>query len=143
MKSTMTMAVGTAMTAAAIGLAIPAHASTVDEFISPDGNIACAMSQASDGSGYVACEIRDYIFNPAPCESGLIGNRFVLEQGAPVSLECHSGTMVDPALPTLSYDQPRNVGLIDCVVLPGSHVECADRATDHYFRIFSDHYEVG
>ena len=143
MKSTMTMAVGTAMATAFIGLATPAHATTMYEFISADGNIACSMSQGDDGSGYAACEIRDYIFNPAPCPSGLEGNRFVLEQGAPVALECHSGTMVDPALPTLSYEQPRNVGLIDCEVLPGNHVECSDRATDHYFRIFSDHYEVG
>ncbi len=143
MKTTTILAVGTALTAAAIGTATPARASTVYEFFSPDGNIACSMTRATDGAGNVACDIRDYIFNPVPCPSDLTGNRFVLNQGGPAQVECHTGTMVDPTLPTLSYEQSRNVGLIDCVVLPGSQVECTDRATDHYFRIFSDHYEVG
>jgi hypothetical protein len=143
MKATTIMAVWTAMAAAAIGMATPAQAATVYQFISADGNIACSMTRASDDAGNVACEIRDYVFNPVSCPSGQAGNRFVLNQGDPAQVECHSGTMLDPSLPTLSYEQSRNVGLIDCVVLPGNHVECTDRATDHYFRIFSDHYDVG
>ena len=143
MKVTTVMTAALALTAAAIGLANPAHATTGYQFTSPNGSIACSMSQDPDGDGRVACEIRDYIFNPVPCPSELVGDRFVLAQGEPARLKCRSATMVDPSLPALSYEQPRNVGLIDCVVLPGNSVECIDRATDHYFRIFSDHYEVG
>lgn len=131
------------MTGMAVSLATPANATTAYQFISPDGNIACSMSQDDDGAGSVACEIRDFIFSTPPCPSGSVGNRFVLDQGDPPQVECHSDTMVDPNLPALSYEQSRNVGLIDCVILPGNHAECTDRATDHFFRIFSDHYEVG
>lgn len=143
MKVTPVMMVATAMTAVAIGLAVPVQATTGYQFISPNGNIACSMSQGPDGDGRVACEIRDYIFSTVPCPSELVGDRFVLQQGQPARVECRSDTMVDPSLPVLGYEQPRNVGLIDCVVLPGNGAECADRASSHYFRIFSDHYEIG
>jgi hypothetical protein len=143
MKATTLVAVGMTMTAAATGLAAPANATTVYQFLSPDGNIGCSMNQEDDGDGYVACDIRDYIFSQVPCPSGLEGNRLVLNQGEPARVECHSGTMVDPGLPVLSYEQPRNVGLIDCVVLRGDSVQCTDRATDHYFSIASDSYTAG
>lgn len=143
MKATTVLSVTAAMTAAGIGLASPAQASTIYQFLSPNGNIACSMSQEADGDGSVACEIRDYIFSTASCPSGLVGDRFVLEQGVPGRVECRSESMVDPGLPVLTYDQPRSVGLIDCVVLPGNGAECTDRASDHYFRIAGDHYEVG
>jgi hypothetical protein len=143
MQTTTIMAVAVPIAAAAIGLAAPAHAEAGYQFISPNGNIACSMSQDSDGDGYVACEIRDYVFSTAACPSGSVGDRFVLAQGQPAGVQCRSESMVDPSLPTLSFDQPRNVGLIDCQVLPGNSVECTDRASDHYFRISSSAYEAG
>jgi hypothetical protein len=85
------------------------------------------MSQDSDGDGHVACEIRDYVFSTVSCPSGSVGDRFVLAQGQPAGVQCRSESMFDPNLPTLSFEQPRTVGLIDCQVLPGNSVECTDR----------------
>lgn len=102
MKATTVLSVTAAMTAAGVGLASPAQGSTIYQFLSPNGNIACSMSQEADGDGRVACEIRDYIFSTASCPSGLGGDRFALEQAVPGRVECRSGSMVDPGLPVLN-----------------------------------------
>jgi hypothetical protein len=65
-KVTAIMAVGMVMTAATIGVAASARADVIYQFITPDGNIACSMGRGADG-GHVACDIRDYTFQPIPC----------------------------------------------------------------------------
>jgi hypothetical protein len=143
MKTITIMGVAMAITAAAFAVAAPAQAATGYRFLSPDGNIACSMSQAADGDGHVVCDISsDNGFNaqlPMECSSGRLVS-FILDQGQPAGLQCHSGK-VDRSPNVLSYGETRNVGLIDCVNLPAD-TECSDRASQHYFRIFTDHYEM-
>jgi hypothetical protein len=149
MRFTAVIAVATEMTATALGLALPAHAETGYQFASPSGNVACTMSQATDGDGHVSCDIRDYIFNPPMwCSSGRDLVSFTLDQGQPPQLRCRKGATIDPSL-NVVYDQTRSVGLIDCENVSGDgsgakpHTDCSDRATHHYFRIFDDHYDIG
>jgi hypothetical protein len=133
-----------AIAGSALALATAAQAAADAQFLSPDGKIACSMSQMNDGGGQAVCDISsDNGFNaqlPMYCPSGGLV-RFVLNQGQRTQLQCDRGD-VNHSLNTLSDGQTRSVGLIDCV--PGSGgVECSDRASQHYFRIYMDHYEIG
>lgn len=70
MKGATIVAVVAATTAAAIALAVPAQAKTVYQFLSPDGEIACTMSQDANvvrlDTSSVSCWIRA---NQPPCNA--------------------------------------------------------------------------
>jgi hypothetical protein len=157
-KITVIMAVGLLMTASTIGVAAPARADVIYQFITPDANIACSMGRGVDG-GHVACDIRHYSFQPMPCPTGpvnLVGDRFVLDQtsaeGRPARLDCHSDTMVYPGQPVLDWGQKKDMGTgfgsMQCQSVPAGTFSPSMFCTDfpntrHYFHIYSDHFDMG
>jgi hypothetical protein len=58
-----------ATAAVALGSAASAHAQTYDYFQSPSGNIACEMIKSVDGTGFVACKLKNHTW-AAPSASG-------------------------------------------------------------------------
>jgi hypothetical protein len=129
-----------ATVAAAIALPPTAHADS-DQFQSPSGNIACDI-----GTGGVACDIRDYTYQPPPpppCAQHFPwGSRFVLEPGKAATIVCHSDTLRVPGEPTLPFGQTKTVGTFTCDSEPLG-MKCADTSTDNYFRVSRDSYDLG
>jgi hypothetical protein len=133
----------TAAVAGAIGVAGTAHADDDIDFLSPSGDILCAMRQGQDGNGGVACQVHHHTY-PQPALPGCLlgGREYDLDQGKPASLGCQGGVIVDPPPPTLAYGQTRSVGTITCDVEP-SGVTCTDSGTGHFMRLSRDSYQLG
>jgi hypothetical protein len=132
----------TVLAAVAAAIAVPATAQAESEqFQSPSGNIACDIS-----AGGVACDIRDYTYQPPPpplCAQHLAwGNRFGLDRGKAAVIVCHGDTLRVPGEATLDYGQTKSVGTFTCdSELSG--VKCTDSSTGHYFRVSRDSYDLG
>jgi hypothetical protein len=120
------------------------------DFVSPSGNIACAIY--ADGSG-ANCEIRDHTWvAPASthgpygraCDFNFGGLSIYVSQGKPAMLGCYEGVSKfnSPGDHTLGYGQKNSRGVITCESEP-SGVTCTDTATGHYFRISRESYELG
>jgi hypothetical protein len=151
MKTTAIMAVAMAPTAAAIGLAAPTHADVVYQFSQPGGNVDCMMATRNGDQAWAGCQIHQFSYQPPPptnCPVGGWGHTFRLDQGNPGFLACNSGVLVSPKPAPLDWEQTRTVGALDCQnsnanpSVPPSTL-CRDNSTGHYFRIYSDHYELG
>jgi hypothetical protein len=116
------------------------------------------MGRGDDG-GHVACDIRNYTFQPVACPPSpvnLVGDRFVLDQtsaeGSPAHLDCHSDTMVYPGQPVLDWGAKKDMGTgfgsMQCQSVPAGTFSpsmfCTDfPTTAHYFHIYSDHFDMG
>jgi hypothetical protein len=144
--------IATTTATAVIGLAAPAHARTYDFFQSPSGNIACEMIKTDDGTGFATCKLKDHAWEapPAPggdCEDS--GADLKLDQGArpcvgfwPSQIFLLQDPQYGGGLQTLAYGQTRSAGTITCTSEP-SGVRCADRSTEHFFRVSRESYELG
>jgi hypothetical protein len=129
--------IATATVAATIGLAGIAQADDEIDFRSPSGNIVCAM-----GTRAVVCQVSNHTYPQPPLpDCPLAGREYELFQGAPASLGCQGGVIVDPPPPTLDYGQTRSVGTITCDVEP-SGVTCTDSSTGHFLRLSRDSYRL-
>jgi hypothetical protein len=143
---------------AAVALAFPAIVSAAPDslqFVSPTGNIGCAMETRDDGTGYAWCKIADHQWTPPPtggCEvayvPGSIGQpdaKLALSQG---KAPCFGAIMSqlfltgEYAPPALGYGQSRTMGSITCVSEPDG-VTCTDTGTSHFFRISDESYQLG
>jgi hypothetical protein len=156
MKIRMIAALSVA-TAAALPLAAVANACggggdvpSDYDFVSPSGNIACAIY--ANGSG-ANCEIQDHTWvAPAStngpygraCDFNFGGLQIYVSQGKPANLGCYEGASQfnRPGDQTLDYGQKYSRGAITCASEP-SGVTCTDTATGHFFRISSESYELG
>ena len=141
--------IATATVAATIGLAGTAHADDAANFRSPSGDVVCVMTpghyindQAPYVKGAVACQVKHTYPQPPLPDCPVAGREYDLVQGAPASLGCQGGVLVDPPPPTLDYGQTRSVGTITCDVEP-SGVTCTDSSTGHFMRLSRDSYQLG
>lgn len=150
MTITKLAAIATAAVAATIGLARTAHADDEINFRSPSGDILCAMTRGHDsndqahyGNGRVACQVLNHTYPQPPLpDCPVAGREYDLDQGAPASLGCQGGVLVDPLPPTLDYGQTPSVGTITCDVEP-SGVTCTDSSTGHFLHLSRDSYLLG
>jgi hypothetical protein len=141
--------IATATVAATIGVAGTAHADDQIDFRSPSGDVTCRMTQGHDindqahyGKGTVSCQVKHSYPQPPLPDCPVAGREYDLNQGAPASLGCQGGVIVDPPPPTLAYGQTRSVGTITCDVEP-SGVTCTDSSTGHFLRLSRDAYQLG
>lgn len=152
------LAAHVALGAAALALAVPgvAHAEEGDsvKFSSPSGNIRCVID-ASEAPAAAMCQLENITFsvpageshddNGAPCPRDYgSGRDFRLVAGEPGFVRC-SYAALDGGMgswPTLAYGQSQTLGGITCASTPIA-VTCTDTASQHFFRISRDVYEVG
>jgi hypothetical protein len=129
--------IAAATIAATVGLAGTAQADDAIDFRSPSGDVTCAMRQSE-----VACQVKHNYPQPPLPDCPVAGREYDLVQGAPASLGCQGGAIVDPPPPPLDYGQTRSVGTITCDVEP-SGVTCTDSGTGHFMRLSRDSYQLG
>jgi hypothetical protein len=140
---TMLAVIATVAVTATIGLARTAQADDQSDFRSPSGDVLCTMTQGQDGKGTVACQVLNHTYPQPPLpDCPVAGREYDLGQGAPPSLGCQGGLIVDPPPPTLDYGQTRSVGAITCDVEP-SGVTCTDSSTGHFLHLSRDSYHLG
>ena len=156
MKSTAIMAVAMATTAATFGPAAPAHADgVVYQFSQPGGTTNCVMGTRNGGQAYAECQIGRYSYQPPSPPPGACpgwGGLFALDQGNPAYIKCDGGPIVYPTPPPLDWGQKRDIvtdsGTIECVTAPGGTLPPSTFCTElpntaHYFRIYSDRFNMG
>lgn len=138
--------------------AIPAVAHAQEDrvmFTSPSGNIRCAMTASAGEPASVACQLENITYtvpagashddNGAPCPGNSGSGRDVrLVAGAPGYVRCSYAALGGgmTVWPTLAYGQSQTLGGITCDSTPIA-VICTDTASQHFFRISRDAYEVG
>jgi hypothetical protein len=150
MKFARLAPIAAATAAATVAFPATTHADiTRHEFQSPSGDIVCAISTGSDGTGGVFCDTGTY--GPPPyrpdCPQGW-GVRFGLDQGsAPVS-QCQEDTIIPGSIPrnrglgTLAYGKTASAGTITCDSEP-TGMTCTDSNTGHFFRVSQESYQLG
>lgn len=114
--------------------------STSGKYVTPSGNIMCDVV-SNGANGTAVCEIRDHAWAAKQCPQGG-GDRFILEQGKPVDIRCHTDTGFVPGLPTLPYTHHLVAGAINCDNQP-TGMTCTDSTTGHSFRLSKESFSVG
>jgi hypothetical protein len=135
-----------AIVATGIGLAATAHADPeYQQFTSPSGNVKCEMTISYKGDPYANCVVRHaaYAAPAGACDfPGSFNPQFSLGQGDTPNVSCVVDSDDAPAEFTLDFGQTRSVGTITCDSEEAG-VTCTDTATNHFFRILPESYDLG
>jgi hypothetical protein len=148
-----TAIVAVLLTASALSSAFSmgtARAYSRDSFKSPSGNINCSVGEGLSGTGNeisAECDIAEHTWTPPARTGDCLGpnagsqSRFVLEQGKPAALICHSDSLVDGTAAVLQFGQSRSLKSISCTSGPDG-MTCRDSSSGHYFRVAKESYEL-
>lgn len=113
-------------------------------FISPSGNIACALGEDVLDDG-VDCDISEHTYTvpPRPANCPLSwGDRFELIPGRAPTMICHGDTVRNLGNErTLNYGQTVSMGPITCDS-EAAGMTCTDSSTGHFFRVARDSYDM-
>jgi hypothetical protein len=141
---------GTAIAAAAIGLAGSAHANPFSaQFELPSADISCNLVNQpptdthSLPNNFVQCDIvNQSLVPPRPPPDGRpeATSTFLLKRGQLPILGYSPGTLA--AADQADYSQPVSGGSIICTSEQSS-VRCTDISTGHFFRVSRESYELG
>ena len=143
----MLVRLGFAFVAAASAMAtVPvASADSVDQAMSPSGNIVCAVGiLAPDPTAYADCEIAEHNWSPPPRPGGCeqdYGSRVLMIEGRPPTFPCYGDTLRGNGLPTLNYGQTISARSITCLSQP-SGMRCEDSSTGHNFTLSRESYDL-
>lgn len=129
-----------AIAAATLGVnAGAANADSLDQFITPSGNIGCLI-----GPHGMVCEIRDHSYampqRPADCH-GNYGDVFGEDDGQPARITCHTDQPIDFHSRVVEYGQQVRQGNEVCTVTM-KYVECTDTTTGHGFQVAREFYNI-
>lgn len=112
------------------------------QFQNSSQNISCNL-----GSGGVACEISNRAYTistpPPPCaQNSAWGDRFSLNQGGTVQMDCHNDTLHVQGEPVVANGQTQSAGTISCNPDTQS-IKCTDSSTGHFFFMSPSSYQIG
>ena len=158
MKMTVIQAMSMASTVTMIGFAATTHAggppnpspspsptaptTQFGQFQNSSQNISCNLS-----SGGAACEISNRAYTvstpPPPCaQHSAWGDRFSLNQGGTVQMDCHNDTLHVQGEPVVNNGQTQSAGSLSCTPDTGS-IRCTDSSTGHFFYVSPGSYQIG
>lgn len=112
------------------------------QFQNSSQNISC-----TSGSGGVACEISNRAYTiatpPPPCaQHSAWGDRFSLNQGGTVQIDCHNDTLHVQGEPVVGNGQTQSAGTVSCNPDTDS-IRCTDSSTGHFFFVSPGSYQIG
>ena len=146
MKMTAIQAISMASTVTVIGFAAPAHAGGPPpppyQFQNSSGNVSCNLS-----SGGAACEISNRAYTvstpPPPCaQHSAWGDRFSLNQGGTVQMDCHNDTLHVQGEQVVNDGQTLAAGTLSCTSETAA-MRCTDSSTGHFFYVSPGSYQIG
>ncbi|MGO9071609.1 DUF6636 domain-containing protein [Mycobacterium sp.] len=155
MKMTAIQAMSMASTATMIGFAATAHAGGPPpsppppppqaqsyQFQNSSGNVSCNLS-----SGGAACEISNRAYTvstpPPPCaQHSAWGDRFSLNQGGTVQMDCHNDTLHVQGEQVVNDGQTLAAGTLSCTSETAA-MRCTDSSTGHFFYVSPGSYQIG
>ncbi len=156
MKMAAIQAMSMASAVSIIGFAATAHAggppnpapspsptpAQFSQFQNSSGNVSCNL-----GSGGAACEIGNRAYTvatpPPPCaQHSAWGDRFSLNQGGTVQLDCHNDTLHVQGEQVLGDGQTSSAGTLSCTAAADS-MKCTDSSTGHFFFVSPGSYQIG
>ncbi|WP_330183501.1 hypothetical protein OHB26_07590 [Nocardia sp. NBC_01503] len=116
-----------------------ANADSLDQFVTPSGNIGCLI-----GPQGATCQIREFSYvqpqRPGNCH-GNYGDVFGVEPAVPGRITCHTDAPIDFHSRTVDYGHQVRQGNIVCTVSM-RYVECVDATSGHGFRVAREFYAV-
>src|ERR1035441_3956866 len=152
MKMTAIQAMSMASTITMIGFAATAHAGGPPpppspqaqsyQFQNSSGNVSCNLS-----SGGAACEISNRAYTvstpPPPCaQHSAWGDRFSLNQGGTVQMDCHNDTLHVQGEQVVNDGQTLAAGTLTCTSETAA-MRCTDSSTGHFFYVSPGSYQIG
>jgi hypothetical protein len=152
MKMTAIQAMSMASTITMIGFAATAHAGGPPpppspqaqsyQFQNSSGNVSCNLS-----SGGAACEISNRAYTvstpPPPCaQHSAWGDRFSLNQGGTVQIDCHNDTLHVQGEQVVNDGQTLAAGTLTCTSETAA-MRCTDSSTGHFFYVSPGSYQIG
>lgn len=116
-----------------------ANAASLDQFVTPSGNIGCLI-----GPEGAVCQIREHSYampqRPGGCH-GNYGDVFAVQSAESGRITCHTDAPIDFHSRTVGYGEQVREGNFVCTISV-RYVQCVDATSGHGFQVAREFYEV-